>query len=317
MITEDTVFILGAGASVPYGYPTGLQLRKQIIENLDINLKKTDIDLPNALLRQLLLQERTEESKELKDNLLESRRSSIDLFLENRPGFCNIGKLAIACGIIEFEQSNKGPWDWFEHLHDSELANNRRSLQSYCTESNVNFITFNYDRHLEHSLISSLTSTYGANEEECAELIKENFEIVHVHGKLDDLPWESDNGRSYGYKPSSLDELKESASGIEIIHENVEERYFGKARELIEDAKLIVFLGLNLHNQINLDRLNIKNNIEGKRIYATLKGLTGPQREAASEYFNHTIINKNIGKRKPEVYDYGSYDLIREEVRFR
>jgi hypothetical protein len=80
---------------------------------------------------------------------------------------------------------------------------------------------------------------------------------------------------------------------------------------------LIVFLGLNLHNQINLDRLNIKNNIEGKRIYATLKGLTGPQREAASEYFNHTIINKNIGKRKPEVYDYGSYDLIREEVRFR
>jgi hypothetical protein len=40
MITEDTVFYFRAGASVPYGYPTGLQLRKQIIENLDINLKK-------------------------------------------------------------------------------------------------------------------------------------------------------------------------------------------------------------------------------------------------------------------------------------
>jgi len=28
MITKKTLFILGAGASVPYGYPTGQELRK-------------------------------------------------------------------------------------------------------------------------------------------------------------------------------------------------------------------------------------------------------------------------------------------------
>ena len=31
MITEKTVFILGAGASKPYGFPTALELRKDII----------------------------------------------------------------------------------------------------------------------------------------------------------------------------------------------------------------------------------------------------------------------------------------------
>jgi hypothetical protein len=31
MIDRSTVFILGAGASVPYGYPTGFQLRNDII----------------------------------------------------------------------------------------------------------------------------------------------------------------------------------------------------------------------------------------------------------------------------------------------
>ena len=33
MIKEETVFILGAGASCPYGYPDGKELREQICSN--------------------------------------------------------------------------------------------------------------------------------------------------------------------------------------------------------------------------------------------------------------------------------------------
>lgn len=320
MIDKQTVFILGAGASVPYGYPTGTQLRQQIIENLDLNRLKTDILQFNVLLRRMLLQEKMDEAKELKDNLLEARRSSIDLFLEKRPKLMNIGKLAIACGIIEFEKADKGAWDWFEHLHDSELAQSN-SAEDYCQDNNMNFITFNYDRHLEHALISSLKSTYDEDEETCAELIKENFEIIHVHGKLDSLPWEDKNGRAYGKKPSTLEELSKSAAGIKIIHEKRNEKEsFGNAIKLIEDAELIIFLGLNLHNETNLNRLDIKNNIEGKRIYATFKGLTRPQRNDVSEYFNHKLYllsSRNIEVNRPEVFDYGAFEMLREEVRFR
>ena len=70
MIDKQTVFILGAGASAPYGYPTGKQLRQQIIDNLDINRKKVDMVQFNELLRKLLLQEKRIESKELRNNLL-------------------------------------------------------------------------------------------------------------------------------------------------------------------------------------------------------------------------------------------------------
>ncbi len=35
MFKKETVFILGAGASKPYGYPLGSDLIKEIIANID------------------------------------------------------------------------------------------------------------------------------------------------------------------------------------------------------------------------------------------------------------------------------------------
>jgi len=40
MITEDTVFILGAGASFPYGYPTGQGLRIQLCKEFPIQFSR-------------------------------------------------------------------------------------------------------------------------------------------------------------------------------------------------------------------------------------------------------------------------------------
>lgn len=40
MINTPTVFILGAGASVPYGYPTGASLRASIIRNFCNDLQQ-------------------------------------------------------------------------------------------------------------------------------------------------------------------------------------------------------------------------------------------------------------------------------------
>ena len=54
MIDKQTVFIFGCRASVPYGYPTGTQLRQQIIENLDLNMLKIDVVQFNVLLRRML-----------------------------------------------------------------------------------------------------------------------------------------------------------------------------------------------------------------------------------------------------------------------
>lgn len=39
MITENTIFILGAGASKPYGFPTGAELREQICKLKIVKLR--------------------------------------------------------------------------------------------------------------------------------------------------------------------------------------------------------------------------------------------------------------------------------------
>ena len=327
LIDKQTVFVLGAGASIPYGYPTGLELSNSIIEMIDFDesqLSDEEIIATKGTLAINAIHENfnndlLKEFLRFKQGLEDSSRSSIDSFLENRSEFCDIGKRCIAWNLIRKEYntiSNKR--DWFEYLHDSEFARGCNSLEDY-SHNNIDFITFNYDRVLEHNLITRLKGTYGNNEVECAEMIDDSFEIVHVHGKLNDLSWESEDGRAYGQKPDSQEEWKKAADGINIIHEKMGDKPFKEAIKLIKNAELIVFLGLNLHNTINLDRIKINENLEGKRIYTTVLGLTGPQRDDVNDYFDNQVSNlsRNISLQRPHVYEYGSIELLKEEVRFR
>src|SRR6267378_303056 len=73
MIEKRTVLILGAGASMPYGFPSGSGLRRHIIEYLD--------------------------------ELLSADTTSIDVFLERRTEFVEIGKAAIAATLIPLEST--------------------------------------------------------------------------------------------------------------------------------------------------------------------------------------------------------------------
>lgn len=327
LIEKQTVFVLGAGASLPYDYPTGPDLLNSIIEMIDFNERYFSKKRPNDTKGTVIIKSIHENCTHdvlgkflnFKKGLDDSSRSSIDTFLENRPEFCDVGKRCIAWNLINKEYMRiNSKRDWFEHLHDQELARGCNSVIDY-SQNNIDFITFNYDRLLEHNLITRLKGTYGNSNEECAEMIKDSFNIVHVHGKLDDLDWENDDGRAYGQEPKSTEEWKKAASGINIIHEKMGEKPFNEAKKLIEKAELLVFLGLNLHNTINLDRIGVEDNLEGKRIYATLKGLTGPQRADVNRYFKENIVNlsRSISQRRPEVYDYGSLELLQENVRFR
>lgn len=327
LIEKQTVFVLGAGASLPYDYPTGPELLNSIIEMIDFNERYLSKKSPNETKGSLIIKSIHEKCTKdvlgkflnLKNGLKDSSRSSIDTFLENRPEFCDIGKRCIAWNLINREHTEiRGKRDWFEHLHDQELARDCKSIEDY-SQNNINFITFNYDRLLEHNLMTRLKGTYGNSNEECAEIIKDSFNIVHIHGKLDDLDWENDAGRAYGQKPETTEEWKKAAHGINIIHEKMGDKPFKEAIKLIENAELIVFLGLNLHNTINLDRINIKENLQRKRIYATVLGLTGPQRDDVNDYFDNQIANlsRNISLKRPHVYKYGSIELLKETVRFR
>ena len=66
----------------------------------------------------------------------------------------------------------------------------------------VSFITFNYDRCIEHYLYHALQPAFTITGEEAASLM-EKLVVFHPYGKIANLPWESyDNRVPYGVHDS-------------------------------------------------------------------------------------------------------------------
>ena len=122
MISEPTVFVLGAGASCPYGYPSGIGLRADIISSFcDQYQHYMDSD-PN--LKRYIAQQ-SNKAKEFTDKFEKSSTKSIDLFLARNPEFDDIGKMAITFRILsaeyysKFRESMKDrSIDWYSYLFD-------------------------------------------------------------------------------------------------------------------------------------------------------------------------------------------------------
>lgn len=254
MITEPTVFVLGAGASMPYGYPSGSELRDTICEYLSSN--------ESSQFKYLYeLGCKAADIRKFRTALLYSGKPSVDAFLEYRPEFLEIGRTAIAQVLIPCEQmsklftrspSKKNDDRWYEYFYQQLDA----PFENF-DQNKVSIITFNYDRSLEHFLFTSLKHSYGKTDEECASKLQ-NIPIVHVYGQLDYLPWQKDGGRQYNYH-YVVDDLLKSAKEIKIVHEDVDlqnDPAFTKANSVLNEAKQIYFLGFGYHPQ-NVERLNI------------------------------------------------------------
>jgi hypothetical protein len=174
MIKIPTVFIVGAGASKPYGFPIGRELVTLICNNL--------INDQSRYFKQLYDLERYNRSDILgfRNQLLYSGKGSVDAFLEHRKDCIQIGKYAIAQVLIEFEDSQqlfvKG--DWYQYLYEKLNT----SFEEF-DQNKIGIITFNYDRSIEHYLFTALKNSYGKSDEECASKNK-NIPIIHVHGQL-------------------------------------------------------------------------------------------------------------------------------------
>ncbi|MBL7961455.1 hypothetical protein JNL27_14570, partial [bacterium] len=99
MILENTVLILGAGASMPYDYPSGAVLKQGICR--DLTTHTNNVRPPAQELMRTGLD--ISEIKSFRDALFFSGRQSVDEFLEHRNEFMTIGKRAIAQALIPHE----------------------------------------------------------------------------------------------------------------------------------------------------------------------------------------------------------------------
>ena len=169
MITSSTLFILGAGANVPYGFPDAKNLRNTICDNYAYQCMEI---LPNNKgYNQYDNKFEKEARKAFATNFVtafqKSNLISIDLFLSLNPEYSDSGKAAIVLNILKAEREhleNKVLYnkdDWFQYLFNRTMEGiyNRDKLLLY-KENKIGFLTFNYDRLLEQYYVESLLNSF-------------------------------------------------------------------------------------------------------------------------------------------------------------
>lgn len=206
----------------------------------------------------------------------------------------DVGKAAIAFRLMQFEDPNRLTWfdnNWYRYIFgklDAPLADFRNN--------NVTFVTFNYDRSLEHFLFTALKNSYNGTDEVVAAALAE-VPIIHVHGQLGLLPWQPSSfgvtgKRDYG-TAINVESLKAAADGIRIVHEVKDLAPFDAAFNRLAEAERIVFLGFG-YNSTNLERLKFDKVLSlGKdgKVFGTFYGMTDAEiSNVRKVLFNNTII---------------------------
>ena len=116
MITDSTVLVLGAGASIDYGFPSGVKLRQEIVREIRRGAEEFEEGNkdPRSLFGLLYQLEETPSPIEtpaklvrFADALENSGLPLVDLFLERRPEFAEIGRAAIAVSLMRYENPAK------------------------------------------------------------------------------------------------------------------------------------------------------------------------------------------------------------------
>jgi hypothetical protein len=271
---EETVFILGAGASVPYGFPTSNVLRKDLIDNFAN--KFSSVYKMKSRPDNFMLNTRLEEIKEFQKRFDLSSIFSIDYFMSRNPRYMEYGMDAIIIHLLEYERESKfressilKNSDWYSYLYNYMISE-LRSPDSFSkiADNNFTFLTFNYERSLEKFLAESISYSFEGITWQQLKQVMLNIPIHHIYGKISSIPFHKDEeGLNYGEEINfaSLPKLRENIRTI-CDNNSVET----KVEEIIKKAKRIFFLGFG-YDRINLSNIGIPallNN--GQKIYGTV-----------------------------------------------
>ncbi|OVE76759.1 hypothetical protein BVX97_00480 [bacterium E08(2017)] len=266
-----TALILGAGASAPYGFPLGPELKNRLLEQTANGQTQT------------LLQELGFDLKLLRlfsDALRYGTHPTVDVFLEKKTSFRDIGSFLIALTLIPLEspQALFPQKDWYGDLF------NTLNLEGLSNTDNLSIVTLNYDRSLEHFLFNNIEYNCPDILMEQAHKNREKIHIVHAHGSLGNYP---DVG--YGISSSNKDAIRSAADSIKIISDHLADSDdFADAKDSIKRAERIVIIGFG-YNQVTLDALLADVASDGRAIYGTAYKLDNKDRERVEDFFNGNI----------------------------
>ncbi|MER8445624.1 hypothetical protein NKH52_20760 [Mesorhizobium sp. M1066] len=305
MFADRTLLILGAGASYEVGLPLGDALKRDISNALlvysDSPLQLIERGVADGAINEALYATGNDRSELLKacerisaalplarsiDNYLHSHRKSEFFELCGKLGIVRCILAAEGNSRMALKTDSSGyPFNfgslsdsWYNRfaslLFESDFDEFQRRL------TNLDVITFNYDRCFEHFMYHAIQTYYGVSPEEAADVVK-SMSIYHPYGTVGNLPWMggvafADFGADM---PGSA--LLSLAGNIKTYTEGVdrESSEIQAIHTAVRRARTVVILGfgyipLNMQLLKPTDNPEHPDNSKRKTYYGTVKGLS-------------------------------------------
>lgn len=337
MLKQKTTFVVGAGASCDFGFPTGPGLQEKIVEwlkPLEGGHRFASDLVEKALIPQLCGidgQAQREAYMAAAQRIIQGMpvAASIDNYLHTHRGDSHavwLGKIAITLAILEAEQNSSlmvrnlfgqiRPTlqakayreSWYFPLMRMMTAGSDAD-QARLMLQNVRFVIFNYDRCLEVILLMTLANYYGISDREAEEILEE-ADIVHPYGQIGLLTAEPGEQVPFG---STEINVAKVASGIKTFTESVDLEIVSKARSFVSECDTLVFLGFGFLRQ-NMDLLKPRDARTARRIHATTFGISETDKRVVYDYLRDfraretdcelgEIQNVNIGSQRSGFID--------------
>ena len=286
MIKKKTLLVLGAGSSIPYGFPSGDELANYIRSLANARISDVDTNLYAGCGTD------PAEVKAFARTFRDSGVVSVDAFLSHQRHMDRACKLAICLYLGAKESPDAPQWvgnddDWYRYLwehmrRDAPTVNDLARNQ-------IRIATFNYDRSLEFFLYRSIRHTYGLADAAGQQLLGDMW-IRHVYGELGPFHFLGRDGGGRHYQAIQRpDELELAANSIRLIPETrKQDEIFGMIQQWFEWAEEIAFVGFSFYPE-NCDRLDLNKVLTWKaskglpepRVVACTHGMTKVEVEAA------------------------------------
>lgn len=270
MITEKTIFILGAGASKPFGMPLGHELI-EIIKGTNITNDKYK-EILDAIKTAFNRIEESDPHADYSKRLgqmqdLLSRwptKETFDFFLLNNRQFNKTGKAFIAFTFYFLSNKNSifnsyNVQNWYNtlwgYLHSEDFEN--------FLEQPLKIYTFNYDFTLDYFLLNSIDAKYNMGyldmrllEEKCKTIMP-----IHIYGSMGKVS-ELHNMKKFeiGQHDHNRDDyshyFNDATNQIHLINERATTNIFNEINNYVLEGYRVVFLGFGFDEQ-NLKNLRL------------------------------------------------------------
>jgi len=183
----NTTLILGAGASMPYGFPSGNDLREYILKYFPSKL--TDVTILRKSAGDMICKKFNDSGLTIdKFTQIHSQHST------NAEDVVNFAKLSITDCLTQKEKESqfnencllKGQ-DWYRAFIQNIFGKIRTydEFINYC--KNLTVVTFNYDRSFEYYLLKQMDAVFTEMSSREFQNKQLPIEVIHVYGSLGDF----------------------------------------------------------------------------------------------------------------------------------